>query len=118
MKRRAMNACRASAPIATESAASRISLSRSPMLRRSRNGIASSPAVKATPIEHRDLDAAGTRFQLGSHQLDIVSPRGPNGPVADFLRTRSAGPYQATLNGGRAGELDPSLTQNARLKIQ
>ncbi len=30
-------------------------------------------------IENRDLDAAGTRrFHLGPHQLDIVSPRGPN----------------------------------------
>jgi len=69
-------------------------------------------------IEHRDLDADGTRFQLGSHQLDIVSPHGPNGPVADFLRTRVAGPYQATLKGGRAGELDPALTQKARIRIQ
>ncbi len=71
-----------------------------------------------TPIEDRDLDAAGTRFGIGPHQLDIVSPSGPNGPVAEFLRTRTAGPYQATLNGGRAGELDPALTQKARLKIQ
>jgi catechol 2,3-dioxygenase-like lactoylglutathione lyase family enzyme len=71
-----------------------------------------------TPIEDRDLDAAGTRFAIGPHQLDIVSPSGPNGPVAEFLRTRTAGPYQATLNGGRAGELDPALTQKARLKIQ
>ncbi|HLI78590.1 MAG TPA: VOC family protein [Candidatus Binataceae bacterium] len=69
-------------------------------------------------IEHRDLDAAGSRFQLGSHQLDIVSPRGPNGPVAEFLRTRNAGLYRATLNGGRAGDLDPALTQKARLRIE
>lgn len=74
-------------------------------------------------IEHRDLDATGVRFQLGSHQLDIVSPRGPSGPVAEFLRMRSAGPYQATLRGGRAQsadtkDLDPAFTQNARLKIQ
>jgi catechol 2,3-dioxygenase-like lactoylglutathione lyase family enzyme len=73
---------------------------------------------EGTAIEHRDLDAAGTRFQLGSHQLDIVSPRGAKGPVVEFLRTRSAGPYQATLKGGRAGDLDPALTQNARLNIQ
>jgi hypothetical protein len=70
------------------------------------------------PIEHRDLDAAGTRFQLGSHQLDVLSPRGPNGPLAEFLRTRNAGPYRATLQGGRARDLDPALTQNARLRIQ
>jgi catechol 2,3-dioxygenase-like lactoylglutathione lyase family enzyme len=73
---------------------------------------------EGTAIEHRDLDATGTRFILGSHQLDIVAPRGSNGPVAEFLRTRNAGPYQATLKGGRAGDLDPALTQNARLKIQ
>ena len=71
-----------------------------------------------TAIAHRDLDAAGTRFQLGSHQLDVVSPRGPNGPIAEFLRTRTAGPYQATLKGEHAGDLDPALTQKARLKIQ
>ncbi len=69
-------------------------------------------------IEHRDLDATGTRFVLGTHQLDIVSPRGPNGPVAEFLRSRNAGPYQATLKGGQAGNLDPALTQKARLKIE
>ena len=69
-------------------------------------------------IEHRDLDASGARFQLGSHQLDIVAPRGSNGPVAEFLRTRTAGPYEATLKGTLAGDLDPALTQNARLKIQ
>ncbi len=73
---------------------------------------------EGSAIEHRELDATGTRFQIGSHQLDIVSPRGPNGPVAEFLRTRNAGPYQATLIGGRAGNLDPALTQKARLKIQ
>jgi hypothetical protein len=75
-------------------------------------------ASEGTAIEDRDLDAAGTRFQLGSHQLDIVSPRGPNGAVAEFLRTRSGGPYQATLVGGRAGDLDPAFTHHARLKIQ
>jgi len=69
-------------------------------------------------IEHRDLDAAGERFQLGSHQLDIVSPLGSDGPLAEFLRTRSAGPYQATLDGARAEDLDLGLTQNARLRIR
>jgi catechol 2,3-dioxygenase-like lactoylglutathione lyase family enzyme len=68
-------------------------------------------------VEHRDIDARGTRFMLGAHQLDIVSPKGANGPVAEFLRSRNAGPYQATLKGGRAGDLDPALTQKARLKI-
>jgi hypothetical protein len=78
-------------------------------------------AITGSPgeaVDHRDLDAVGSRFLLGSHQLDIVSPRGPNGPVAEFLRTRNAGPYQATLKGGRPGELDPALTQKARLRIQ
>jgi catechol 2,3-dioxygenase-like lactoylglutathione lyase family enzyme len=74
-------------------------------------------ASEGIAIEDRDLDAAGTRFLLGSHLLHIVSPRSPDGPLAEFLRTRNAGPCQATLKGGRAGELDPALTHNARLKI-
>jgi catechol 2,3-dioxygenase-like lactoylglutathione lyase family enzyme len=70
-----------------------------------------------TPIEHRDLDASGTRFQFGNHQVDIVAARGADGPPAEFLRTRSGGPFQATLRGPRAGELDTTLAQNARLRI-
>lgn len=75
-------------------------------------------ASEGSAVEHQDLEAAGTRFQMGPHQLDLVAPRGDNGPVAEFLQTRVAGPYQATLIGNRAGELDPALTQKARLKIQ
>lgn len=75
-------------------------------------------ASEGSAVEHQDLEAAGTRFQMGPHQLDLVAPRGHNGPVAEFLQTRVAGPYQATLIGNRAGELDPALTQKARLKIQ
>lgn len=75
-------------------------------------------ASEGSAIEHRDLDATGTRFLLGSHQLDIVSPRASSGPVAEFLRTRHAGPYQATLRGTRAGQFDIALTQKARLKVQ
>jgi catechol 2,3-dioxygenase-like lactoylglutathione lyase family enzyme len=72
---------------------------------------------EGTPIEHRDLDANGTRFELGSHQVDIVAPRVGGGPVAEFLRARSGGPFEATLRGPRAGSLDLALAQNARLRI-
>lgn len=68
-------------------------------------------------VEHRELDALGSRFQLGSHQVDIVSPHGPDGPVAEFLRARSAGPYRATLKGARAGDLDPALTQRFEASV-
>jgi catechol 2,3-dioxygenase-like lactoylglutathione lyase family enzyme len=71
-----------------------------------------------TPIEHRDLNASGTRFEIGSHLLDVVASRTANGPIAEFLRARGAGPYQATLKGGRAGTLAPSLTQSARIRIE
>jgi catechol 2,3-dioxygenase-like lactoylglutathione lyase family enzyme len=70
-----------------------------------------------TATEHRDLDASGTRFGLGSHQVDIIAPRGVDGPVAEFLRGRRGGPFQATLRGPRAGSLDLAMAQNARLKI-
>ena len=68
-------------------------------------------------IEHRDPDASGTRFEFGSHQVDIVAPRGGDGPVAEFLRGRSGGPFQATLRGPGVGNLDLAAAQNARLRI-
>ena len=73
--------------------------------------------IDGAPIEHHDLDAIGTRFELGSHQVDIVAPRGADGPVAEFLRIRSAAPFQATLRGRRAASLDLAAAQNARLRI-
>jgi catechol 2,3-dioxygenase-like lactoylglutathione lyase family enzyme len=68
-------------------------------------------------IDDRELDATGVRFMIGSHELDIVSSRTPNGPLAEFLRNRGAGPYQAVLTGRETGDLDSTLTQNARLSI-
>jgi catechol 2,3-dioxygenase-like lactoylglutathione lyase family enzyme len=73
---------------------------------------------EGTSIEHRDLDASGSRFDIGSHQLDVVAPQAAKGPIAEFLRARGVGPYQATLKGGRARTLDLALTQSARIRIQ
>lgn len=71
-----------------------------------------------TAIEHRDLDAVGTRFEIGTHQLDVVSPRSAKSTIAEFMRARGAGPYQATLKGNRPATLDPVLTQSARIRIE
>lgn len=68
-------------------------------------------------IEKRDPDSSAVRFEIGNHQLEIVSPRTTNGPIAQLLRSRGAGPYEVILKGDRAGDLDPNLTQNARLSV-
>jgi catechol 2,3-dioxygenase-like lactoylglutathione lyase family enzyme len=73
---------------------------------------------QGTAIEYRELEGSGTRFEIGSHQLDVIAPRNAIGPVAEFLRSRGAGPYRATLKGDRGGALDPALTQSARIGIQ
>ena len=68
-------------------------------------------------IDDREIDATGVRFALGSHELDLISSRTPNGPIAEILRNRGAGPYQVELKGHRTGHLDSTLAQKARIKI-
>jgi catechol 2,3-dioxygenase-like lactoylglutathione lyase family enzyme len=68
-------------------------------------------------VSRADLDGDGVSFTTGPHELEIVSPRNDKGPLAEFIRSRGAGPYQAVLAGGTAKTLDPALTQGARLAI-
>lgn len=68
-------------------------------------------------IAHPELDAGGFSFTVGPHQLEIVSPLSDKGQLAEFIRTRGAGPYRATLAGAQAKTLDPALTHGARLVI-
>jgi catechol 2,3-dioxygenase-like lactoylglutathione lyase family enzyme len=70
-------------------------------------------------VERPDLGAAGCRFALGPHWLEIVAPAAPDSPLAAWLRTRGPSPYAATLAGGTtpAGPLDEALTSGARLAL-
>lgn len=72
---------------------------------------------EAVPISRPELDAAGVRFIIGPHELDLVSPASSGNEMAAFIRERGAMPYEAVLEGPGAMELDRVLTQNARLSI-
>jgi catechol 2,3-dioxygenase-like lactoylglutathione lyase family enzyme len=63
------------------------------------------------------LDADGRRFAVGRQAIELLTPRGAMGPVAEWLRARGAGPYGATLTttGAGRGELDVTSTEGARL---
>lgn len=70
-------------------------------------------------IGRADLEADGARFRVGSQILDFVAPRGSRGPVAEWLRSRGASPFAATLQApaGKRGPLDETLTLGVRLGL-
>ena len=68
-------------------------------------------------IERADLDASGVGFAVGPHTLEFVTPRGAGGPLREWLRTRGASPYSATLRAGRSTALDPTKTLGAKLAL-
>ena len=71
----------------------------------------------AVSIERADLDAYGVRVMLGPHELQLLAPNSPAGPIADRIRTRGPSPFEVTLNlrGGKPGQLDPAATHGARI---
>ncbi len=75
--------------------------------------------TQGEPVSRPELEAEGLRFAVGRHGVELLAPRGPAGPIADWLKTRDPGPYSATLTapGGGKGPLDPALTHGARLAL-
>ena len=68
-------------------------------------------------VGRQDLDAEGVAFTVGPHTLEFVTPRGAGGPLGEWLHTRGASPYAATLTAGRAIALDPTKTLGAKLAL-
>lgn len=70
-------------------------------------------------IRRDDLEAAGVRFTIGAHRLDVVAPQGTASPLRDWLARREPSPWAATLttSGGPPGPLDPGHTLGARLSL-
>lgn len=71
-------------------------------------------------IRRDDVGAAGIRFTVGPHALDIVAPAGPGSPLGAWLEQRGGSPYAATLraaNPGAGGPLDAALALGARLAL-
>jgi catechol 2,3-dioxygenase-like lactoylglutathione lyase family enzyme len=70
------------------------------------------------PIERDDLQAAGVRFALGPHELQLITPRDSLGPAAEQLRRRGPSPFAVKLRGGADhGVLDITRTHGARISL-
>jgi hypothetical protein len=71
------------------------------------------------PITDKKLKAQGTRYQIGPHKLDFVTPLGPESPLNDWLRAFGPSPYAATLCGSSPSPiaLDQKLTHGANLRF-
>jgi catechol 2,3-dioxygenase-like lactoylglutathione lyase family enzyme len=69
------------------------------------------------PIQCSGLDASGVRFAIGPHAVELIAPKGPDGPIAAWLRARGASPYQAALKGGARSVLDSAKLLGARLAV-
>jgi catechol 2,3-dioxygenase-like lactoylglutathione lyase family enzyme len=68
-------------------------------------------------ISDEKLQAQGTRYQIGPHKLDFVTPLGPESPLTEWLRAYGPSPYGATVRCGSPSPvgLDPKLTHGANL---
>lgn len=74
-------------------------------------------AQAGTDVERADLDAAGVRFDAGPHAIELLAPRRPTGPVADWLDARGPSPYAATLTGTRGAQTFDERQAGARLRV-
>ncbi len=70
-------------------------------------------------VERPHLEAAGVRFLIGPHALELLAPNGARGPLREWLQARGPSPHAATLRtvSGKAGPLDPTKTLGARLVL-
>lgn len=69
-------------------------------------------------IVRPDLDAAGVRFHVGAQTIDYVAPRGPAGPLNDWLQIEGPSPYAVTLKTeGTTGSLDATKLRRARIRL-
>lgn len=68
-------------------------------------------------ISDEKLQTHGTRYQIGPHKLNFMTPLGRESPLNDWLRAFGPSPYAATLRGNSPNpvNLDPKLTHGADL---
>jgi catechol 2,3-dioxygenase-like lactoylglutathione lyase family enzyme len=75
-------------------------------------------APPGVAVDRTDLAGTGVGFAIGPHRLEFLVPRGPSGPIAEWLRARGAGPYAAVFTStGAVATLDPGRTWGARLGL-
>jgi catechol 2,3-dioxygenase-like lactoylglutathione lyase family enzyme len=72
----------------------------------------------AAPRRRPDLDASGVLFAIGPHEIELMAPRGDDGPLAAWLKLRGPSLYSATLRGGARSLNDSEPMRAARLRVQ
>ncbi len=75
--------------------------------------------ARGDEVRRDDLAGAGVRFTIGPHVFDFVAPRGARSPLGEWLRTRGASPYAATLRtrAGMATALDETKALGAQFSL-
>jgi hypothetical protein len=74
-------------------------------------------SYEGTAISDDKLKAQGSRYQIGPHKLDFLTPLAPESPLTEWLRAFGPSPYAATLRCGSPSPLglDLKLTHGADL---
>ncbi|HEX9445012.1 MAG TPA: VOC family protein [Candidatus Binatia bacterium] len=75
-------------------------------------------ASAGTPVERPEIEAAGIFFKIGPHRLELLTPAGNSGPVAERLKTRGPSPFAATLKAKTKAPVDSALTHGAALSFE
>jgi hypothetical protein len=71
-----------------------------------------------TLVASDELRAAGMRFMVGPHAIELMAPTDPSSPLGQWVERRGASPHAATLRGaGARGPLDPARALGARLAL-
>lgn len=70
-------------------------------------------------VRREEFDAAGARFVVGPHVFDFLAPQSAGSPLRDWLWTRGASPYAATLKTASGADAPPdqAKTLGARLSL-
>jgi hypothetical protein len=76
--------------------------------------LGSSPIEQAA--EQFDQPSRGAGVRVGAHRIELHEPVG-DGPMADRLAARGAGPYAVVLAGASARDIFPGESGGARLRI-
>src|ERR1700689_3258334 len=70
------------------------------------------------PVDRPDLEAAGVSFTIGPNEVQLLTSKTQDGPLAQRIRQRGQSPFDLVLaSSSTATTLDPALLQGARIRL-
>jgi catechol 2,3-dioxygenase-like lactoylglutathione lyase family enzyme len=72
---------------------------------------------RGEPVNRDDLQAAGVRFALGPHELQLIAASNSSGVTAERLRIRGPSPVEVRLSATIHGLLDIRQAHGARIVL-